>query len=151
MLCERKLFAASKERLKHTVSSNISILTLADKNINFFSSAFHFLLPDVVQNWILFGSLLLAQFHCHYSYNQPLCSESVPKNEFYCWLSWPVGLQVLEAVLKSASVLLYFPQMQHSKSIIPTMLEDCCLPSLYPSEQKGIYQSRDVPFSLCSA
>lgn len=58
---------------------------------------------------------------------------------------------MLEVVLKSASVLLYFPQMQYSKSIAPAMLEDCCLPNLYPSEQKGIYQSRDVPFSLCSA
>lgn len=56
-----------------------------------------------------------------------------------------------EAVLKLASVLLYIPQMQYSKSIAPAMLEDCCLPNLYPSEQKGIYQSRDVPFSLCSA
>lgn len=58
---------------------------------------------------------------------------------------------MLVVVLKSASVLLYFPQMQYSKSIAPAMLEDCCLPNLYPSEQKGIYQSRDVLFSLCSA
>lgn len=58
---------------------------------------------------------------------------------------------MLEVVLKSGSVLLYFPQMQYSKSIAPAMLEDCCLPNLYPPEQKGIYQSRDVPFSLCSA
>lgn len=58
---------------------------------------------------------------------------------------------MLEAVLSSASVLLYFPQMQYSKSIAPTVLEDCSLPNLYPSEQKGIYQSRDVPFAWRSA
>ena len=58
---------------------------------------------------------------------------------------------MFQVALKSASDLLYFPQMQYSKSIAPTMLVDCCLPYLYPSEQKGIYRSRDVPFAWYSA
>lgn len=57
---------------------------------------------------------------------------------------------MLEVALKSAAVLLYFPQMQYSKSVAPTMLVDCCLPRLYPSQQKGIYQSRGVPFAWYS-
>lgn len=49
MLHERKLFAASKERVKHPFSSNIINAYVGRQKYQLFSSAFYLPLPDLAQ------------------------------------------------------------------------------------------------------